>query len=299
MDRFHSIQVFVKVADLGGFAAAARELTMSPPAVTRAVAALEEHLGTRLFVRSTRAVRLTESGARFLSDCKRILGELEEAEESAVGAHASPRGELRVTAPVLFGRLYVAPIIAGFLDRHPLVTCQTLFVDRVVNLMDEGLDVAIRIGELPDSALVATRVGSVRRMVVAAPEFLHAQGTPEHPRDLAGARVIQALAVDGGAEWRFQERGRPLSVRLTPRLRMNTNDAVIQLLLGGWGLSRLMSYQVAPYLADGRLQTVLEDFEQPPLAVHVIHQEGRLVSKKVRTFVDDMVARLRSDPAIN
>lgn len=289
----------MKVAELGGFAAAARELAMSPPAVTRAVAALEAHLDTRLLVRSTRSVRLTESGARFLADGRRVLADLEEAEESAVGAHAAPRGELRVTAPVLFGRLYVAPIIAGFLDRHPLVTCQTLFVDRVVNLMEEGLDVAIRIGELPDSALVATRVGSVRRVVVAAPEYLRAHGAPEHPGDLAGTRVIQALAVDGGAEWRFQEKGSSMSVRPAPRLRMNTNDAVLRLVLGGWGLSRLMSYQVAPALADGRLRTVLEEFEQPPLAVHVIHQEGRLVSKKVRTFVDEMVARLRADPAIN
>jgi DNA-binding transcriptional LysR family regulator len=299
MDRFRAMEVFVKVAEVGGFAAAARELTTSPAAVTRAVAALEEYLGTRLFLRSTRAVRLTEGGERFLADCRRILAELGEAEESAVGAHASPRGELRVTAPVLFGRLYVAPIIAGFLARHPLVTCQTLFVDRVVNLMDEGLDVAIRIGELPDSALFATRVGSVRRVVVAAPAYLRANGTPQHPRDLVKAHVIQALAVDGGAEWRFQERSRPFSVRLTPRLRMNTNDAVIDLVAGGWGLSRLMSYQVAPYLADGRLQSVLQDFEQAPLAVNVIHQEGRLVSKKIRTFVDDMVPRLRSDPAIN
>lgn len=244
----------MRVAESAGFAAAARELTMSPPAVTRAVAALEAHLGTRLFVRSTRSVRLTESGERFLYDCKRILAELEEAEESAVGAHASPRGELRVTAPVLFGRLYVAPIIAGFLDRHPLVTCQTLFVDRVVNLMDEGLDVAIRIGELPDSTLVATRVGSVRRVVVAAPEYLRAHGVPERPEDLARAHVIQALAVDGGAEWRFQEGGSAFSVRMAPRLRMNTNDTVIDLVARGWGLSRLMSYQVAPYLADGRLR---------------------------------------------
>lgn len=299
MDRLHAIQVFVKVAELGGFAAAARDLTLSPPAVTRAVAGLEEHLGSRLFVRSTRRVRLTESGERFLADCRRILAELAEAEESAVGAHASPRGELRVTAPVLFGRLYVAPIIAHFLDRHPFVTCQTLFVDRVVNLMEEGLDVAIRIGDLPDSGLVATRVGSVRRVVVAAPGYLRRHGAPEHPRELARAHVIQALAVDGGADWRFQDGGQPLHVRPAPRLRMNTNDAVLELVTGGFGLARLMSYQVAPHLADGSLQAVLQEFEQPPLAVHVIHQEGRLVSKKVRAFVDEMVTRLRADPAIN
>lgn len=298
MDRFRAIEVFVRVAEDGGFAAAARKLSMSPPAVTRAVAMLEDHLGTRLFLRSTRSVRLTESGERFFSDCKRILTELAEAEESAIGIHASPRGELRVTAPVLFGRLYVAPVIAAFLDRHPFVTCQTLFVDRIVNLMDEGLDVAIRIGELPDSALVAARVGSVRRVVVAAPSYLRAHGRPRHPDDLARARLIQALAVESGHEWRFRENGEPTSVRLSPWLRMNTNDAVLELVVGGWGLSRLMSYQVAHHLAAGTLETVLEDYEQPALPVHVVHQEGRLVSKKVRTFVDDIVAGLRSDSRI-
>ena len=153
MDRFHAIQTFVKVAESGGFAAAARDLAMSPPAVTRAVAMLEAHLGTRLFVRTTRSVRLTESGARFLADGRRILLDLEEAEEAAVGSHASPAGELRITAPVLFGRTFVTPILGDFLDSYPLVTCQTLFLDHIVNLMDEGLDAAIRIGDLPDSSL--------------------------------------------------------------------------------------------------------------------------------------------------
>lgn len=298
MDRFRAIQVFTKVAERGGFAAAARELAMSPPAVTRAVAALEERIGARLFVRTTRSVRLTESGERFLWDCRRILAELEEAEEAAVGAHAAPRGELKGTAPVLFGRLYVAPIIAEFLDRYPQVSCRTLFVDRIVNLMDEGLDAAIRIGNLPDSTLVAARVGSVRRVVCGAPDYLRAHGTPRHPRELADHRVIQALAVDGGAEWPFQEGGSPVSVRLKPRLRMNTNDAVLDLAARGWGLTRLMSYQVAPELAAGRLQIVLSEFEMPPLPVHVIHQEGRMVSTKVRAFVDHMVGRLRFHPAI-
>ena len=151
MDRFQSLQVFVKVAECGGFAAAARALAMSPPAVTRAISALEERIGTRLLLRTTRSVRLTESGERYLLDCRRILVDLEEAEDAAVGSHAAPRGELRITAPLLFGRLHVTPILGDFLDRHPLVSCRTLFIDLIVNLMDEGLDVAIRIGHLPDS----------------------------------------------------------------------------------------------------------------------------------------------------
>ncbi len=299
MDRFQSLQVFVKVAEQGGFAAAARALAMSPPAVTRAVAALEDRIGTRLLIRTTRSVRLTESGERFLQDSRRILVDLEEAEEAAVGSHAAPRGELRVTAPVLFGRLFVTSILGDFLDQYPSVNCRTLFVDRIVNLMDEGLDIAIRIGNLPDSSLTAVRAGTVRWVLFAAPAYLKKRGMPQHPEDLARHRLIQAIAVETASEWPYQENGKPRSIRIEPRLRMNTNDAVIELVARGWGLSRLLSYQIAPYLADGRLQTVLGEFELPPMPVHVVHQEGRMVSTKVRAFVDFMVDRLRADPAIN
>lgn len=299
MDRFHSIQVFVKVADCGGFAAAARELAMSPPTVSRAVAMLEDRLGIRLFVRTTRSVRLTESGERFLHDGRRILLELEEAEETAAGTHAAPRGELHITAPVLFGRIFVTPILGEFLDRYPLLEAQTLFVDRVVNLMDEGLDVAIRIGDLPDSSLTAVRVGQIRRVVCASPEYINKNGLPQHPNDLSGHRLIQSLAMESSREWMFLENGNRISIPLNPRLRMNTNDAVIDLVVRGWGLSRLLSYQIAPDLAGGRLQIVLGAFELPPMPIHVLHQEGRMVSAKVRTFVDFMVERLRADSALN
>ncbi|MBT3360843.1 MAG: LysR family transcriptional regulator [Rhodospirillales bacterium] len=299
MDRFHAIQVFVKVAECRGFAAAARDLAISPPAVTRAVALLEDRLGTRLLVRTTRSVRLTESGERFLQDARRILLELEEAEEAAVGSHAAPRGELHITAPVLFGRMFVTPILGDFLDLFPLVSARTLFVDRVVNLLDEGLDVAIRIGDLPDSSLIAVRAGTVRRVMFASPDYIRTQGLPQRPEDLAGHRLIQSLAMGTSLDWPFQENDVPYFVRAEPRLRMNTNDAVVDLAFQGWGLSRLLSYQIAPYLADGRLQTVLDEFEMPPLPIHVVHQEGRMVSAKVRSFVDYMVERLRADPAIN
>lgn len=299
MDRFQSLQVFVKVAECGGFAAAARDLGMSPPAVTRAVAALEERINTRLLIRTTRSVRLTESGERFLQDSRRILMELEEAEEAAVGSHAAPRGELRVTAPVLFGRHYVTPIIGDFLDRYPLVNCQALFVDRIVNLMDEGLDVAIRIGNLPDSSLIAIRAGSVRLVLFAAPAYLKEHGLPRHPEDLSDHRLIKSLAINTSMEWSFHENGKPLSIHIQPRLRMNTNDAVIELVARGWGISRLLSYQIAPQLAEGRVQTILTEFEPSPIPIHVVHQEGRMVSSKVRAFVDFMVDRLRADPAIN
>lgn len=299
MDRFQSLMVFVTVAERGGFAAAARELTMSPPSVTRAVSALEDRMGTRLLIRTTRSVRLTESGERFLQDCRRILIDLEEAEKAAIGSHVAPRGELRVTAPMLFGRLYVTPILGDFLEKYQLVSCRTLFVDRMVNLMDEGLDVAIRIGNLPDSSLVAVRAGTVRWVMFAAPQYLKKHGVPKHPEDLKAHRLIQSIAIEVGSEWPYQENGSPHTVRISPRLRMNTNDAVASLAARGWGVSRLLSYQIAPYLADGSLRTVLDKFEPPPLPVHVVHQEGRMVSTKVRAFVDFMVDRLRADPALN
>lgn len=299
MDRFQSLQVFVKVAERGGFAAAARELAMSPPAVTRAISALEDRLDTRLLIRTTRSVRLTESGERFLQDSRRILMELEEAEEAAVGSHAAPRGELRVTAPVLFGRLYVTPILGDFLDRHPLVSCQTLFVDRIVNLIDEGLDVAIRIGNLPDSSLTAVRAGTVRRVMFAAPAYLKKHGVPRHPSDLSQHRLVKSLAINSSMEWLFHDNGKPLAIQIEPRLRMNTNDAVIELVSRGWGISRLLSYQIAPQIAQGRVQTILSEFELPPMPIHVVHQEGRKVSSKVRAFVDFIVDRLRADPAID
>lgn len=297
MDRFRTLQVFVKVAELGSFAATARQLAMSPPAVTRAIRMLEERMGTRLFIRTTRSVRLTDAAERFLIDARRILTELDEAEEAAVGSHSAPRGDLAITAPVLFGRMFVTPVLGAFLDQYPRVNAQTLYLDRIVNLMDEGIDVAIRIGELPDTSLMAVRVGAVRPVVVAAPGYMRKHGPIRHPDALIHHRLIQPRAL-GDAPWPFVDNGVPISVKTNPRLRMNTNDAVIELLLGSWGVSRLLSYQVAPYIEDGRLQRLLGAYELPPMPVHVVHREGRLVSAKIRSFVDFMADHLRADPAL-
>lgn len=294
MDKFQAIRAFIAVADHQGFAAAARQLNMSPPSVTRAISALEDQLGTRLFVRTTRSVRLTESGQRFLEDGRRILLDLKVAEDAAIGSHAIPRGELRITAPVLFGRMFVTPILGDFLDLYPNVGATTLYIDRVVNLMDEGLDIAIRIGNLPDSSLIAVRCGTVRQVLFASPDYLSKYGVPKHPKDLANHRLIQPLALSSSDEWTFMESGNPQSVRINPRVRMNTNDAVIEMAQNGWGISRLLSYQVAPHFSDGRLRPVLEGFELPPMPIHVVHLEGRLVSAKIRAFVDFMATRLRA-----
>lgn len=299
MDRFHSIQVFVNVAECDGFAAAARRLNISPPAVTRAVSMLEDQLGTRLFVRTTRTIRLTDSGQRFLEDAKRILLDLEEAENAAVGTHANPRGELCVTASALFGRMFVTPVLSEFLDQHPQISARTLYLDRVVNLMDEGLDVAVRIGNLPDSSLVALRCGSVSQVMFASPEYLKEHGIPKRPEDLTRHTLIQSVAISASKEWVFQDGRKLRNVVINPRIQMNTNDAVIEMVLRGGGISRLLSYQIAPYIADGQLQPILVPFQLPPAPIHLAHQEGRMVSAKVRSFVDFAVERFRADPHLN
>jgi DNA-binding transcriptional LysR family regulator len=299
MDRFNALQTFITIAEQGSFAGAARSLGQSPPAVTRAISALENQLGTRLFLRTTRSVRLTESGERFMIDSKRILADLAEAEQAAIGTHAEPRGNLKITAPVLFGRLYVTPILGDYLDSFGEITAETLFVDRVVNLMDEGLDVAIRIGELPDSGLTAIRTGKVRRVVVASPSYLARFGRPERPKDLSAHEIIAATATGSVTNWQFFEDESPFSIAISPRLKMNTNDAAIEMISRGHGVSRLLSYQVAPLITQGILEPVLENYEPPPLPIHVVHQEGRLVSSRVRSFVDFMVERLRANADIN
>jgi DNA-binding transcriptional LysR family regulator len=298
MDRLHHMSVFVAVAEAESFAAAGRRLGMSPPAVTRAVSALEKRLGVRLLTRSTRLVRITDAGERYLEDCRRIIADADEADESVAGLNATPRGHLSVTAPVLFGRLYVMPGIVEYLRRYPDVTARALFLDRVVNLVDEGLEVAVRIGDLPDSSLKAVRVGQVRRIVCAAPGYLAARGSPGHPEQLTQHTIISASGVTPSAEWRFQDAGRPLQVRLHPRLVVTTNDGAIAAATAGLGITRLLSYQLARQLAAGDLETILSDFELPPLPVHVVHREGRQSSAKVRAFVDLLVARLRADPAL-
>ncbi len=299
MDKFQAIQVFVKVADCQSFAGAAREMGMSPPAVTRSVSMLEEALGTRLFVRTTRVTRLTDSGRGFLADSRRILADLQEAEEAAAGSHAEPQGELRITAPVLFGRMYVTPILGEFLQLYPRVQASTLYLDRNVSLIDEAIDVAIRIGELPDSSLTAIRCGTVRPVMFGSPDYFEMHGVPAHPDDLSHHVLVQSTAVAVSNEWNFVENGKPRSIRIEPRIRMNTNDAVIEMVVRGWGVSRLFSYQVAPLIAEGRLRAILEGYELPPLPIHVVHQEGRTVSARTRKFVDFIVERLRADVHLN
>jgi DNA-binding transcriptional LysR family regulator len=298
MDRFHLMNVFVAVAEEEGFAGGARRLGLSPPAVTRAIAMLEERLGIRLLTRTTRFVRTTDAGLRYLESARRILAEAEEADEAAAGVHATPRGQLAVTAPVLFGNMYVMPGIVDYLKQYPDVFVSALLIDRVVNLLEEGLDVGVRIGELPDSTLRAILVGSVRRVVCASPQYLEKNPTLKEPDDLVRHSVISARPVSPTVDWRFGAGKKSLAVKVRPRLSVTNNDAAIHAALQGFGVTRLMSYQVAAHLADGRLTRVLTDYEPPPLPIHVMHLEGRQASAKVRSFVDLLVDRLRGDTAL-
>ncbi len=295
MDRFRELSTFVAVADAGAFNAAARRLNLSPPAVTRLVTALEGRIGARLFTRTTRHVALTEAGERLLGDAVRILAEVDEAEASAAGAHQSPRGTLRVTAPVMFGQRHIAPILRAYLDTYPDVAATVLFVDRIVDLIDEGLDVAVRIGDLPDSSLTATRVGAVRRVTVASPDYLAVHGPPETPEDLAGHRIINPTGLIQRPEWVFVAGGETRIVRLSPRLTVNTVAGAVDAAVAGWGVTSVLSYQVAAELADGRLVEILHDFEDRQMPVHLLHSEGRRAAAKIRTFIDFASARLRAD----
>ena len=299
MDQLHLINVFVAVVDANGFAGAARKLDISPPAVTRAINELESQLGVRLLTRTTRVVRVTEPGARYAEDCRRIQAELAEANESVTGMHGAPSGRLTLTAPVLFGARYVTPIVTEYLQRYPAVNASCWFLDRIVNMMDEGIDIAVRIGELPDSSMQAVRVGRVRRVICAAPAYLQQRGVPQGPQDLAAHDIVTAAAVSSGTEWRLVKGGAPCVVPLQPRLRCTTNDGALSAVVGGFGLTRLLSYQVADQLRDGQLQIVLSEFEPPALPVHLVHREGRHASQKARTFLDLAIERLRGNPALN
>jgi DNA-binding transcriptional LysR family regulator len=296
VDRFVEMQVFVAVAELEGFAAGSRKLGISPPAATRAVADLEARLGVKLLTRTTRYVRVTDAGKRYLDDCKRILGEIAEADDAAAGINGEPSGHLAITAPVIFGRLFVQPGVIDYLNRYPKMDVSALYLDRIVNLIEEGLDVGVRIGELADSSMRAARVGTVRRVLCASPDYIARVGIPQTPDDLREHTVVSASGVNPTVEWKFNQ---DKALRFKPRLSLTTNDSAIDAAVAGFGIARQMSYQIATQLERGELKILLSEFEPSPLPIHVLHREGRYASVKIRSFVDLMVERLRADRALN
>jgi DNA-binding transcriptional LysR family regulator len=289
MDRIDAMQAFVAVADLEGFAAAARKLGLSPPAVTRLVAALEERIGARLLQRTTRSVTLTDAGARYLERARRILADVEEAELAAEGERTRPSGRLVISAPVSFGRRHVSPLMSLYLKRYADVSGELRLEDRVINLVEDGVDLAIRIGHLADSSLVARHVGEMRQMVVASPAYLRKRGEPKTPAAIASHQTIQFGATAVAGEWRFVDAGREFRVNVTPRLSTNIADAAIQSAEQGGGLTRVLAYQATDAIKRGRLKVVLQKFEQPSLPIHIVYPTSRLLSAKVRTFIDLLV----------
>jgi DNA-binding transcriptional LysR family regulator len=292
------MEVFVAVAEEQGFAHAARRLGLSPPAVTRGVAALEQQLGVKLLQRTTRIVRLTDAGARYLLDCKRLLAELKDAEQAVSGAQGELRGQVSITASVMFGRMFVAPLLLEFLERNPKVTARAVLVDRVVDLIEEGLDVGVRIAHLQDASFTAIRVGSVRRVVCASPAFLKKHGVPRTPRDLADCPSIAFSSDRAAPAWSFEVGKGTVSVRPRSRLLVNSAEVAAQAAADGSGVTRALSYQVASELKAGRLRVILSEFEPKPIPIHVVHREGRNAAARVRAFVDFAVASLRDNPLL-
>lgn len=294
MNRMHEIEVFIAVAEAGSFAAAARRLHLSPPAVTRAIAALEDRLGARMFQRTTRNVTITDIGARFLEVARRVLSDLETAEREAMGETMVPQGHLTLTASVTFGRSALAPVVGTFLAAYPRVSVSVLLLDRVVNLVEEGVDLAVRIGDLPESRLIAKRLGTVHRILVASPAYLAAHGTPRAPADLRSHQVIAFTGLMPNREWRHQNGPRIASVALAPRLEINDAVAAIDAAILGQGITTALSYMVAGHLRAGRLVPVLQEFTLPPQPVHLVYPEARLMAPKLRAFVDFAAPRLKS-----
>lgn len=296
MDRLDELEVFVAILDAASLSGAARRLGRSAPAVTRALAALEARMGVRLVERTTRRLAPTEAGARLGETARRVLAEYAHAvSESDSGPL---RGKVRITAPLVFGRRHVAPIVVDFLDLHPQLQVELVFNDRNIDLIEHGVDLAVRIGALPDTSMVARQVGSVRRVVVASPAYLARRGQPGTPQELAGHDIIFSSATTLAAEWIFRQDGRDVTVKLDPRLIVNEIDTVLMALAAGRGIGRALSYQAADGLADGSLVRLLAAYEPPPAPVNLVMQSGRYLPPRVRACVDFLAGRLAALPVL-
>jgi DNA-binding transcriptional LysR family regulator len=285
-DRFEVMRAFIAVCDTQGFSAAARKLDTSPSVVTRLVAGLETRLGVRLLQRTTRSVRLTDAGARFLERARRIVAEVEEAELSAQEERGEPTGRLVVAAPVVFGRLHATPLLTRYLELYPKVDVELQLANHYVNLVEEGVDVAIRVGELVDSGLIARNLGQTRRTLVASPAYLSKYGVPRMPAELAGHRLIAFSGAVSRREWPFWSGGQVSSVPVAPQFFSNSGEAAIDHAIAGGGIASALSYQVVEACHTGRLVEVLGEFAPPPLPIQAVFPTSRLLSRKVRAFID-------------
>jgi DNA-binding transcriptional LysR family regulator len=292
LDRLEAMTIFVAVVDKGGFTAAARALGLPLPTVSRKLAELESHLGTRLLNRSTRRIALTDAGHDYLSACRRILEEIDDAEQKVAGEYVAPKGQLVITAPIVFGRLHVVPVIGEFLAKYPDIDIRTLLSDRNA-LLDDDIDLAVRIGRLRDSSMVATQVGVVRQITCGSPNYFAANGVPKAPRDLQKLSLITFEALNSGTSWSYGgKKGEVLPIR--SRLSVNTAEAAIDAAIAGVGVTRVLSYQAAQAVADGKLQVVLSSFEPAPVPVSIIYANQNMLPLKMRSFIDFAAPRLRA-----
>jgi DNA-binding transcriptional LysR family regulator len=295
MDRLEAMKILVHVADNGSFSSASRISGVPLATVSRKVQALEAHLGTRLLTRTTRKVALTDAGVAYVASTRRILDEIEEAERAAAGEFYVPRGELILTAPVLFGRLHMLPIVTEFLAAYPEINIHLLFSDRNLNLIEDHVDLAVRLGTLPDSNMVATRVGSMRTVVCASPQLLERVGVPEKPDDLAELPCVSFDFPTFGSTWSFRLKGGEgtMDITIRPRLSVTTAEAAVWAAIQGVGLTRVLNYRCADAVRDGSLRVILDDFELELLPVHLLHPGGSMLPLKTRTFLDFAAPRLR------
>jgi DNA-binding transcriptional LysR family regulator len=292
VDKLQAIQTFVCIVEHGSLTAAAAILGRSLPSVVRTLAALEHDLDTRLLARTTRRIALTEEGRRYLEHARHILTAVQDAEAELSAARAEPGGHLSITTPVMFGQMHVVSGVAAFLSRHPQARVDMLLVDRVVNLVDEGIDIAVRIAHLDDSGLVARRVGSIRRMVCASPGYLARAGRPRHPRDVQNFESLLTQPHESGAVWRMRDGKRGVKAHPAGRFSANHVAGTLNACLEGLGLGRFLSYQVDAFVREGRLAVLLEEFEPPPVPVSLVHANARLVPTRIRAMVDWLAEHL-------
>ncbi|OQW45776.1 MAG: LysR family transcriptional regulator [Proteobacteria bacterium SG_bin6] len=294
MDRFDAIRTLLAAIDGGSLSAASRALGMSLPTVSRKVSELEAHLGTQIVVRTSRKLVLTDAGEAFVAAARRIMAELDEAERAASGEYRAPRGELLISAPIMFGKLHMLPIVLEFLGAYPEVNVRLILSDSVVDLVDNHVDVAARLGRLPDSGLVALRVGTVRWISCASPDYLTDRGTPTTPGELATHDCIAFEGLQISRSWTFASGPDAGPITIRPRLGVNTADALIEAASAGLGVARMMSYQAAPAIRDGRLVTILDDYAPEPIPVHLVHTGPPLLPLKLRAFLDFAAPRLKA-----
>ncbi len=284
MDKLRAIETFVSIADHGSLTAASRVLGCSPPVVVRRLAGLEAELSVRLFNRSTRRIVLTEEGRRYLERCRQVLLTMDDADQAVTQGASVARGNLVITAPVEFGRIHVTPSVLGFLRKYPEMRIKLVLLDRVVNLLEEGFDLGVRIGTLEDSSHVAIKVGSVVQTVAASPAYLRRSGTPKHPRELASVNCLRHLGRS--AHWNFRSAGKNFSVAVAGNLQLNHIAPLLDACVAGAGVARFISYQLEPHLRSGKLRRILKSFEPAASPVSLLYPQAGLLPLRVRLFVD-------------